>query len=209
MYILFRQVHVLAVSLWFGSVVFFTISGVLIFQSFRELSNLAPAERPLWFPVPEFYAGEAPTGLPSPLRLEQGSRAAGVAVGGIFPFYYALQFGCGMLAVLSAWYLGRSQLGIWSRRRFLVCLLALLTVVLGWWLEQRVSELRVSRNELTDLVLISPEPSTKVLAEMQAAREAFGYWHNWSLIQNFLTLILVFAITWMIPMLSNDSFCRH
>ena len=36
----------------FGSVAFFTIAGLLIFQAFADLSHVPAADRPLWFAVP-------------------------------------------------------------------------------------------------------------------------------------------------------------
>ncbi|NBO91759.1 MAG: hypothetical protein EBV06_05540, partial [Planctomycetia bacterium] len=102
-----RIMHALSVSLWFGSVVFFTVAGLLIFQAFEQVARQEAADRPSWLPVASLYAGVSPgQGFPEPLRLEQGSRAAGVAVSGIFPFYYAVQTGCAVVALLTALRIG-------------------------------------------------------------------------------------------------------
>lgn len=82
-----RCLHQLSVALWFGSVAFFTVAGLLIFQAFEEVA--LETERPAWLPVVPLYAGTPPEGFPTPLAREQGSRAAGVAVSGVFPFLRA------------------------------------------------------------------------------------------------------------------------
>ncbi|MFO0844431.1 MAG: DUF4149 domain-containing protein [Gemmataceae bacterium] len=197
-----RVCHVFAVALWFGSVAFFSVAGVLIFESFREVSALPADQRPAWLPLPELYARESPEGFPTPLRLEQGSRAAGVAVGGIFPVYYAAQVGCGAVALLTAMALARRGEGSGHGVRLFLCGLALASVLAGWCLEVRVAELRLPRNGLTDQALASPSPPTELLAEAREARAAFGRWHGFSLIQNFVTLILTAALTFYIPSLS-------
>src|SRR5262245_66678294 len=99
-----RTIHVLSVALWFGSVAFFTVAGVLLFGAFEKESLKPQSERPAWFPIPPAYQKEVPpeSNFPDPLRREQGSRAGGVAVSGIFPVYFALQAGCGGVAVLTA-----------------------------------------------------------------------------------------------------------
>jgi hypothetical protein len=196
MHSLLRVLHVLAVSLWFGSVAFFTVAGLLIFQAFSDVSALPADERPLWLPLPQALTQASPgEGFPEPLRLEQGSRAAGVAVGRIFPFYYALQAACGVIAVLTASALARSGEGSGHGWRGLLSKLALLTVLAGWWLERRVTELRVPRNDLTDRVLLAQSPSPGLLEEARAARAEFGRWHGYSLLQNFLTLACVAGLT--------------
>jgi hypothetical protein len=202
---LLRVLHVFSVALWFGSVAFFTAAGLLIFDAFREVSERPADRRPLWLPLPEAFARPSPgQGFPDPLRLEQGSRAAGVAVGRVFPFYYGLQAGCALVAALTALVLARSGDGSAHRWRSLLCLLALLTVLGGWWLEVRVSELREPRNALTDEVLAA-EPSPELLDEARQARAAFGRWHGYSLAQNFATLLLVAAVTALVPALSGPG----
>ena len=98
-----KTLHVLAVGLWFGSVAFFTVAALLIFQAFEDLSLKPESERP-WFPVPAMFQQDPPSAkFPDPLRKEQASRAAGVAVSRIFPTYYGLQLGCGIVALLMPW----------------------------------------------------------------------------------------------------------
>jgi hypothetical protein len=179
-----RVAHALAVSLWFGAVVFFTITGVLLFDAFKEVSDLPADQRPAWLPLPPLYDRETPgDGFPRPLRREQGSRAAGVAVGKIFPVYFGLQAGCALIALLSALPLG-------GRVRVAVCVLGLVTVLAGWALERYVHHLRVPRNDLTDQALASDYPDGPRIEEARAARLTFGRWHNVSLGMNFVTLAL-------------------
>lgn len=195
---LVRSLHVLAVAVWLGSVVFFTITGLLVFRAFEDVSR--DEARPEWLPLPPIYARPSPgPGFPDPLRLEQGSRAAGVAVGRVFPVYYGLQAGCGAAALLTALLLARSAEGGAHRRRVALALSALLTVLGGWWLEGEVSRLRGPRNDLTDAVLKMSAPPAEEVEAARQARAAFGKWHGYSLVQNFATLGLVAGLTLLVP----------
>ena len=80
--------------------------------------------------------------------------------------------------------------------RVLLLLLGLTTVVLGWPVEHRVSELRRLQNEASDRVLstarLTDRPTVaEAKAKYEAARKDFGNWHLWSLLLNFVTIILV------------------
>jgi hypothetical protein len=201
---LFRIVHVLSIALWFGSVAFFSVAGLLIFQAFADESRLPSDQRPLWFPVrAEFDQPSPGAGFPDPIRLEQGSRAAGLAVSRIFPIFYGMQVCCGIVAWLTALALARSGTGSAHGWRSWLCLLALLTALGGWLLERRVSDLRVPRNELTDRVLSSSSPKPELVEQAREARATFGRWHGYSLMQNFATLILVASVTVLVPALSD------
>jgi acyl-phosphate glycerol 3-phosphate acyltransferase len=188
-----KTLHVLALGLWFGTVVFFTIAGVLLFDTFERLST--EKDRPLWFPLPAEFAREPPGDkFPNPLSKEQGARAAGYAVSPLFPWYYGVQMGCALVAAATA-------LG-WSaqcrgervhRVRSVLLVLALAGVAAGWWLEHVVSDLRGPRNNLTDEVLKSPSPTTEEIQKAVEARSAFGLWHFYSLAANMATLLLVTA----------------
>ena len=157
---LFKTLHVLAVGLWFGAIVFFTFAGVLMFQAFAEVSSKPAAtsrtddegtslpsanSRPLWLPVPAPFQREPlGDGFPDPTRKEQ-ARAFGVAVSKLFPFYYGLQLGCGVVALATALGMARSGEDRWRRWRIGLCVLALAVVGLGWWLETVVADLRGPR----------------------------------------------------------------
>jgi hypothetical protein len=193
-----KTLHVLAVALWFGAVAFFSVAGVLIFSAFTEESRKQANERELWFPLPTAFQHESPAaGFPEPLRLEQGSRAAGVAVGAVFPVFYALQTGCAIIVVLTALWMARrgSSTGRLHRWRLGLCVLALCSVSLGWWLERVVHDLRKPRNERTDAVLLASAATPQQVEEARVARATFARWHGYSLMQNFATLALVAVIT--------------
>jgi hypothetical protein len=189
---LLRTVHVLSLAVWLGSVVFFTIAGVLIFRAFEDES--AKEKRLPYLPVPEYTNESPPEGLPGP-RAEQGSRLGGVAVGAIFPVYFGLQTGCAALAVLTGLGLAWAQGGRLATVRLVVCVLGLVAVLAGWWLEHWVSELRKPRNERTDTVLTTPNPTTEQTEQALEARATFGLWHGISLLVNFATLALVLLAT--------------
>lgn len=197
-----RSVHVFAVAVWLGSVVFFTITGLLVFRSFAEVSR--EETRPEWLPLPPIYAQPSPgPGFPDPLRLEQGSRAAGEALSSVFVVYYGLQAMCGAVLILTIVYLGRFEEGGPHMRRTIITFLAVLTVWGGWWLEIQVSRLRETRNRLTDEVLTMTAPPAEKVEAARQARAAFGTWHGYSLVQNFATLGLVVGLTLLVP-----SLCR-
>jgi acyl phosphate:glycerol-3-phosphate acyltransferase len=190
-----KTFHVLAVGLWFGSVAFFTFTPLLILRAFEEESRKPKDTRPLWFPLPSAFEHDAPEGFPKPLRLEQGTRAFGVAVGSVFPVYYALQLGCAIVCLVTALTMPRSGEGRGHVWRIGLCTAALATVGLGWWLEREVHGLRDTREKRTDAVLIAESPTREQIDEARAARAEFGRWHGYSLIQNFATLGLVTVIT--------------
>jgi len=69
---------------------------------------------------------------------------------------------------------------------------ALLTVLIGWPIEQYVSELRGPRNHTTDVYLqANSDDAPRALAAMKEARSAFGRWHVVSLMLNFVTVLTV------------------
>ncbi len=198
MRLLARTVHVVALGLWFGAAVFFSFAvAPSLFASFETLAELPKDERPLWFPVPDAYDTDAA------LRKEQGSRAAGFAVGPLFDYYFLLQGICGFAAAVTALGWARAEPGSKAHRlRALVLLAALVTVVVGWPLERKVSELRVERNRATDERLKldlqkrqQPDATqanrAQVVAEAEARRAEFGRWHVCSLLLNFGTVLLV------------------
>jgi len=168
MHLLSKTLHVLALGLWFGSVVFFSlIAALVIFHTFESLSAQSAPERPAW--------------LPDSFDKAKGTQLAGIAVGPIFPWYFLLQGVCALLAT------GTALAWSWSRPaerlhkvRSLILLLALASVVAGWPLAQKVSELRMSRYD-----------SDPAIAA--AAKESFGAWHGYSLLLNMVTLGLVTA----------------
>ena len=199
-----RSLHVLAVALWFGSVVFFTITGLLVFRSFEDVSRAV--DRPLWLPNQPVYDQPSPgPGFPDPLRLEQGSRAAGVAVSRILPVFYALQVGCGVVALLTGLLLARGTEGGAHRWRLGLATLALVTALGGFWLEGEVSRLKEPRNRLTDEALTMTAPPAEKIEAARAARAAFGKWHGYSLIQNFATMLLVTGLTLLVPALCRRA----
>jgi hypothetical protein len=198
MFHLSKILHVLALGLWFGTAVFFTLMGVIVFDTFKADSRPADGERERWFPVAKVYDQPQPSDrFPKPLRLEQGSRVAGRVVGPLFPWYFGIQNACALLAALTAlgWAVTRS--GRVHRIRLVVIILGFLGAGAGWWLEREVHRLQVSRNDSTDDFLVAladkktPESSLATLQQnAEAARTAFGRWHGYSLMVNFATLLL-------------------
>ena len=92
-------------------------------------------------------------------------------------------------------------------RRGLVLMLALATVVIAWPIERQVSELRHARNATSDLVMrqASASPAMQSGAaktEWESAKAEFATWHLWSLLLNFVTILLVtiaMALTAQLP----------
>jgi acyl-phosphate glycerol 3-phosphate acyltransferase len=186
-----KTLHVLALGLWFGMGVFFTfVVGFMVFGAFEAVAELSADRRPNWFPEAKLYAGQPPSPkFPDPLRKEQGSRAAGVAVGAVFGWYYGLQVACGAVAAVTA-------LGWWSRGgthrlRAAVLLAALALAAAGWGVERVVEGLRAPRNERTDIAVQISPPDPTLIREAEEARAAFGMWHGISVLMNLATLGLV------------------
>ncbi len=191
LFLLAKTIHVLALGLWFGTAAFFTLTGALVFRHFEEISRKPAEERPSWFPLPKLYDQPPPSArFRDPLRLEQGSRAGGAAVGPLFPWYYGVQAACGLLALATALtWAGRGEKT--HRLRAALLLAALLTVGLGWWLERVVHDLREPRNASTERALAATSEKAERVAEAEVARATFGRWHTYSLLLNFLALALV------------------
>jgi acyl-phosphate glycerol 3-phosphate acyltransferase len=101
------------------------------------------------------------------------ARTAGQAVAPIFPFYFALQGVCGLVAVATAakWASG-GRVHAW---RFFIITLAVALVMVGWPLAAQVSELRAQRYSLDPAIA-------------ESANAMFGRWHIASLLLN-LTVI--------------------
>jgi acyl-phosphate glycerol 3-phosphate acyltransferase len=206
MNLLNKTLHVLAVGLWFGTVVFFTVTGAVLFPTLDKLAAEPADRRPVWLPVPEAYEGPAPgEGFPDPPRREQGARIAGAVVGPLFPWYFGVQAGCGIVALVTALaWIGRAREKV-HRVRAVLLTAALACVGVGWWLERVVDELRGPRNDLTDAVLRSKHPSTAEVSQARQARQAFATWHGYSLAINFSTLLLVLAAAALAAQLPGAS----
>jgi acyl-phosphate glycerol 3-phosphate acyltransferase len=190
-----KTIHVLALGLWFGAVVFFLIVALVLFHTFEEL-GVSAEHRPSWL------------GLPGDFSKDQGTRLAGIAVAPLFKWYYPLQVVGGFLAVCTAlsWVARPSktqdvppgrQYGV-HRLRALILLLALISVALGWPLANYVNELRLDRYD-----------SNPAIAE--PAQQAFGTWHGISLLLNFTTIGLVtvaMALAAQLPIRDQESGVR-
>jgi acyl phosphate:glycerol-3-phosphate acyltransferase len=186
-----KVVHVLAVGLWFGSAVFFTCMGLVVFGTFEQIAGKPAGERPAWLPLPAVYDQTRPSPrFPDPLRKEQGTRVAGAVVGPLFPIYFGLQLACGAIAALTAFGWLRLH-GAASNLRLTVLVAALACVAVGWALERKVSDLRGPRDEKTDALLAQSNPSEIQVADAEAARRIFVQWHLASVLLNLVTVGLV------------------
>lgn len=187
-----KTVHLLSLGLWFGMMVFFIILGLTLFKTFDDLASQPAPQRPYWLPVPaDLNRDIASKQFPQPLRKEQGGRVAGAAVVPLFPWYFGIQAACGMLALATA--LAWRREGKVGRLRVTVLAGAAILVALGWAVERQVSELRETRNQLSDLAIHENPRDSGLVPQAEAARAEFGLWHGASLLLNFVTLLLVTA----------------
>jgi hypothetical protein len=190
MQLLTRTVHVLAMGLWFGSCAFFMVVAFSLFHGFEAVAE-NHAHRPAWFPLPEGLRseGEAPEGL----YKEQGTRAAGFAIAPLFDFYFAIQSIAGAAALVTAltWARLTSKVPVVHKVRVVVLLVAVVGVAVGWWLEQQVSLLGVTRNRASDAVLEKKADANP--EEWAKARAEFGRMHGWSMTLNLVTTLAVTA----------------
>ncbi len=184
-----RIVHLLALGLWLGSVVTFTLVGLSLFDTFDKLTTREHTQRPMWLPAP-IELDRPPPGetFPEPLRREQGSRLAGAAISPMFLWYFALQMVCGTLALLATLWFPQDAV---SRLRGVVLLLALAGATSGAWLNWKVHDLHRDRNNASDIVLQSSAPEPEQVQAADAARREFGQWHGYSQMANLATIVLV------------------
>ena len=164
-----RALHLLALSLWLGSAVFFSfLAAPTIFASFREVARNPPGDRTAYVNINE--------GLDDTRKDQLGSALAGTAVGPIFPLFFGLHAICGIIALITAagWW---RQPGRVHRIRVIVIGIALVTVAIGWPISQKVTELRLER--------FSPDEAVAA-----AAKTGFATWHLISLALSFVTTML-------------------
>jgi acyl-phosphate glycerol 3-phosphate acyltransferase len=165
-----KVIHVLAIGLWFGTVVFFTfVVALVIFRTLETYGEMSFNERPSWLPLPHQFTKES------------GTRLAGEIVAPIFPFYFLIQGICGLLLLITSLGFTRAERERRVHRwRFYLVTLAVLTIVVAWPLNNRIHELRVQRYDQ------DPEVA-------KVAKEQFSRWHTASLFLNFGTVLLVTA----------------
>jgi acyl-phosphate glycerol 3-phosphate acyltransferase len=180
MLLLTKILHVVALGLWFGSIVFFSlVVAPVTFRTFESLGQTPAVDRPAWLPVS------------SDFDKEKATRLAGLVVGPVFPWYFLVQGICGLLVLATAFSWFRIEPdGTAHRLRCLCVGLAFLTVLAGWPIADKVSALRVDR--------FSADP---VIVE--SARAAFTSWHLVSLFLNFGTILLVAAAMVLAAWLPN------
>ncbi len=183
-----RTMHVLALGLWFGMSIFFTFVVTLsLFASFKQASE----ELPNWFPRGKIF--EHKDGNVDGPK-EQGSRAAGHAVGPLFDTYFPLSGAAGLVALLTS--LGWAKLGGKHKTRFAILALALTGVLVGWPIERKVHDLRVKRSARIDahLTRIAFPPETRKCGsedEFVETAKKFADWHLASLFLNLAVCALV------------------
>ncbi len=200
-----KTLHVLALGLWFGMSVFFTFPVALtLFDTFEKLGQRPDEQRPKWFPKPAAFA-KVDNDMNGPK--EQGTRAAGYAVGPMFTWYFLLQGVCGLVALGTS--LAWMKQGKAQRWRTGLLIVALITVLVGWPVEQYVSDLRPARDAAVDEYLRADSSSVaSAKSAMQDARGRFGGWHTVSLFLNFATILAVtgaMALAGKLPQAPRES----
>jgi hypothetical protein len=189
-----KTIHVLALGLWLGSVFFFTfVMAPTVFHRMESLgTDPDERQREAWFPhTAAFPKRDAPLDG----HKEQGTRAAGYAISPLFPIFFVLQGVLGFLATTTALAWPRLQPPRKVHKiRVIVLMAALLTVVIGWPLEQYVDQLRKPRHETVERFLLADKGSSLEKEAMEAALAAksdFFLWHMLSLGLDLVTFILV------------------
>jgi hypothetical protein len=165
---------------------------VSLFDTFDRVARKGPADREVWFPMWKAYDGPSGNAIfPEPLRREQGSRAAGVAIDPLFKWYFGIQAVCGLLTAATALAWCRAGAARRHRLRAGILLAALATVAVGWWLEQTVDQMRGPRNATFDTMVSHSPPHPEDVSAAADARATFVRWHLYSLVLNMLTAHLV------------------
>ena len=133
---LLRVLHVVAVGLWVGGAGMFNVLAAGVFPTFQDVVKTAPSDRTANVAI-------VPSGTSAEDQDRLASALAGAVVGPMFPKYFALQLTCGIVVTVTA--------GAWrtvdakGRWRFLLAVLALLSVAVGGWISTIVSQLRLAR----------------------------------------------------------------
>ena len=182
-----KSLHVLALGMWFGMAIFFTfVVAFSLFGSFDAAARQDPREP--WFPAPTRFLEKR--GDVEAMK-EQGSRAAGHAIGPLFVWYFILQGACGFVALATAvpFLKQPSSMHRW-RVNLLIAAVAL--VLIGWPLERQVHALREPRNLTMDAYLADRTDEAKVNAKNEAHAEFFR-WHSYSVMVNLACVICVTA----------------
>ena len=167
-----RSLHVLAIGFWFGGAGFFNfVAARSLFPSFEAVVASSPSDRTAFIPI-------VPPGTSDDAKKKLASALAGAAVGPIFPQYYAMQLICGTIGLITAisWWNAEPTTRV-HRRRVTVIGLALLTVIVGWWVSSIVGELRLAR--------FDPDPIAA-----KVASDAFTIWHFVSLGLSMVAVLL-------------------
>jgi acyl-phosphate glycerol 3-phosphate acyltransferase len=208
MHQLTKSLHVLALGLWFGMSIFFSF--VVAFALFGGLpqgtggfQTLANQEkRESWFPHVKMYSGDE-DGVNG--AEEQGTRAAGYVIGPIFTWYFALQGLCGFIALATALpWLKRAPGSRMHRWRVNLLIAAIALVLVGWWMERKVHELRMPRNQTTEAYLRDRADEAKK-TEMIEARAEFRTWHLGSVFLNLATIVCVTGAMALAGNLESES----
>ncbi len=208
MHQLTKSLHVLALGLWFGMSIFFSF--VVAFALFGGLpagtggfETLAQQKkRESWFPRPEMYTGDE-DGIDG--AKEQGTRAAGYVIGPIFTWYFALQGMCGFIALATAMpWLKRAPGSRIHRWRVNLLMAAIALVLVGWWMERKVHELRIPRNQTMEIYLQDRTDEAK-RQEMKEARAEFVNWHLGSVFLNLATILCVTGAMALVGNLDSES----
>jgi acyl phosphate:glycerol-3-phosphate acyltransferase len=175
-----KMVHLLALGLWFGTVVFFSLVVTLsIFSTFDILASTPPDQRPTW--LAESY------------EKQQASQAAGLVLAPIFSWYFLIQGICALFASATGLNWSRAEPEVPVHKiRFYVLAIALVAIIVAWPVAHRVDALRLARFA-ADPEIAGP------------AKESFATWHLISLLLNFLTLVLVAVGMGLAAWLPNAS----
>jgi glycerol-3-phosphate acyltransferase PlsY len=172
-----RALHILALGIWLGASVFFSfVATPSLLHTFEGLAG----HRPDWLL------------LTADLTKEQGLRLFGMAVGPMFPLYFALQGVCGLIALITAWGWMTSNTDRVHRVRVMLIAGAMAFVLLGVLLSGKVEELRLARDLAVDGTAHA------------AAKSVFTLWHLISLLVNFVVIVLVAAATVLAARLPAD-----
>jgi acyl-phosphate glycerol 3-phosphate acyltransferase len=187
-----KVLHLLSLGLWFGGIVMFSLAAAVIFSTADRLAR--SDESHWWLPAPVGMPEpkDPAPGVPTP-RKEQADQAAGAFVVPLFPWYFGVQLGCGLVALVTALAWASRKQGRHYRMRAWLLTSALLAVAAGLVVERIIADARGPRNQFSEDVLRQVDPSGEDLRRAKDARAAFGAWHAVSQALNTATFLLVGA----------------
>ena len=191
-----KILHVLALGLWFGTVIFFSfVVGLNLFGTFEQVAAAPPEERPIWLPMWQRLRWFRARARPDVSRTAaQGARDARRRRGhhAVISLVFRHPGVCARCWQPRLLWPG----GAWARDAFIAFAPAFCWRRSSRWhwaggWSAVVDDLRGPRNSTFDAMVSHSPPRDEDIRSAVEARRTFGRWHLYSLGVNMVTVLLV------------------